>query len=376
MYSSLSRDPGGVQTVFAALADRLTKSGYAVTKTWSSSAAELSEDEWFCPLEVVLRPPGAGFVRSVLGVVRSLIRLAVGLAKRRPHVVNVHFLSGESLYFLLLRPVFQYKLVLSAHGSDILRPTQASRRVLPHLLRSADGTTVVSRNLRKAVISYTDVARSKLWLVRNQISLDFWSQRPLTEEEDAHSRPTIVAVGRMEYVKGFDVLLRAFAQVRGQIPDARLVIVGDGSLRPDLEREAATLLPADAVEFPGFCSPAEVRSYLHQASVFALPSRSEGMPIALMEAMAAGVPVVAARVGGVAEVLTPGTGLLVASEAADELAVSLLTIMANKDLAVELAANARRRVRELCASNWDLYDQIFKGLVRTRYSRASVRSLR
>jgi glycosyltransferase involved in cell wall biosynthesis len=150
-------------------------------------------------------------------------------------------------------------------------------------------------------------------------------------------------VGRLAEIKRQDLLLRAFAEVRKACPDARLLLVGDGPERAGLEALAAALGVADAVRFAGYQQ--EPEPYLRLMDVFALTSRSEGMPMSLLEAWAARVPVVASRVGGIPELVEDGrTGLLFDFPDTAGLASHLGRLLADPGLARELADAGRQAV--------------------------------
>ena len=135
----------------------------------------------------------------------------------------------------------------------------------------------------------------------------------------APDAPVVGTVGRLAEVKQQGVLIRAFAQVLPAFPAARLLLVGDGPLRAELEGLAGSLGLGGAVLFAGYQSNPE--RYLAAMDVFVLPSRAEAMPLVIPEAWAAGRPVVASRVGGIPELIADGkTGLLVAPGDVDGLA--------------------------------------------------------
>ena len=124
--------------------------------------------------------------------------------------------------------------------------------------------------------------------------------------------PVLLFVGRLAAIKGLLVLLDAVAALRPRYPDLQLVLVGDGPDRARLEARAAEPDLAGAVRFTGYRAQAEVADDLAACDVFVLPSFAEGVPVVLMEAMAARRPVVATRVAGVAELVEDGaSGLLV-----------------------------------------------------------------
>jgi glycosyltransferase involved in cell wall biosynthesis len=156
---------------------------------------------------------------------------------------------------------------------------------------------------------------------------------------------TVVCVSRLVYTKGVDVLLRAWPAVHAQVPDARLIIVGTGPLRDQLERYAETVSIASVVEFAG--AQSDVSAYLYRGSVAVLPSRFEGMPNAVLEAMACGLPCVATRVSGSEDIIQPGVnGLLVEPEDYQGLARALLILLQNPTLAQEYGRAARVTVEQ------------------------------
>src|SRR5262249_6549454 len=135
-------------------------------------------------------------------------------------------------------------------------------------------------------------------------------------------------VGRLNEVKCQDLLLRAFAQVVVASPQTRLLLVGDGPMRGDLERLADQLGVAESVHFAGY--QAQPERFLAIMDVFALTSRMEGLPLAILEAWAAGLPVVASAVGGVPDLIEHSrTGLLFQSGNESELVAHLNDLVRN-----------------------------------------------
>ncbi len=136
---------------------------------------------------------------------------------------------------------------------------------------------------------------------------------PTTGAGTPNADPTFVFCGRLEREKGVDVLLAAFARVRGEVPTARLRIVGDGSERDRLEQRARTLGLAAAVSFNGWLDPPAVERQLADAWALVAPSLwAEPLGLVALEAMVRGVPVLASAVGGLSETVEDGaTGLLV-----------------------------------------------------------------
>lgn len=144
------------------------------------------------------------------------------------------------------------------------------------------------------------------------------------------------SVGRLDRMKAHDILLRAIAQVEG----VRVIVLGEGDQRTALTSLAADLGVSDRFDLPGWAD--DPRAHLPSFDIIALPSRSEGFPLAIVEAMLAARPVVATRVGSVAEAVSDGeTGLLVDKDDVDGLAAALLSLRDNPALRVRLGRCGR-----------------------------------
>ena len=217
------------------------------------------------------------------------------------------------------------------------------------LQRAADRTVLVSESQRKKIVGGTD----KRWVrvLHNAVDVD----NPVLTRNDvlpvrqrlglSGKSKLVVTVGRMSPEKGLDVLVEAFALLVKRVADVHLVLVGDGQERQSLEALVRKAKLEKVVHFVGYTkTPGD---YLIEASVFALPSRSEGIPNAVLEAMALGVPVVATGVGGVPEIIQDGvTGRLVTSEEPGLLGECLAELLLDSKLRRRFAVRGRRRVRE------------------------------
>jgi glycosyltransferase involved in cell wall biosynthesis len=146
------------------------------------------------------------------------------------------------------------------------------------------------------------------------------------------NQPHVVFVGSLDGPKGLGVLIEAWALVAKQFPAARLSLVGAGPLLREIRDRIRNLQLEDRITLLGPISRPEVRRALDEASCLVLPSRSEGLPRVILEAMARARPVVATRVGGISEIVDDGrTGILVPSDDPRELASALVSILENAD---------------------------------------------
>jgi colanic acid/amylovoran biosynthesis glycosyltransferase len=182
----------------------------------------------------------------------------------------------------------------------------------------------------------------------------------VTMPEYAAGGANIVSVGRLVPKKGFDLLIKAFARLDRSGP--RLILAGDGPERAQLTALAEAEGVADRVDFLGAKPHAEALAVIRSGAVFALPCRTsttgdrDGIPVVLMEAMAAGKPVIAGRLETIAELVEDGTsGLLVPPDDVDALTEALRRLIDNPDAGAAMGLAGRRRVEEEFSDtiNWD-----------------------
>lgn len=181
--------------------------------------------------------------------------------------------------------------------------------------------------------------------------------------------PTVVCVAKFRPEKGHRVLLAAFDLVRRELPRARLRLVGDGELEPELRAEVAARALEENVEFAG-AVPA-IWPVLATAHVFALPSLSEAFGIAAAEAMAAGLPVVVSDVGGLPELVTPGvTGELFPPGDHEGLANHLVRLLRSPQLRERMGAAAREAAQDHSMErSVDRYVALYEDMVAATRSR-------
>jgi L-malate glycosyltransferase len=228
---------------------------------------------------------------------------------------------------------------------DILTPFQ--RRIQKIACRLADCVLVNAEAIRDTLIEQ-GYRPDNIVVIRNGIVLSRFGNR----EKGAALRdelglppnaPLAFVFSRLNRMKGVEYFLDAAALIAEKHPDVRFLIVGDGANRKDLEGHACRLGLARRVTFTGFRT--DVPELLPEAAVSVLPSLSEGLSNSLLESMASGVPVIAARVGGNSEIVEDGvSGLLVAPRDSQALADAMSRVLENPDLAASLGEAGRQRV--------------------------------
>ncbi len=234
------------------------------------------------------------------------------LKQFKPHIIHSHQIGCLLYSGPASRLVGTSRIVHTQHGKDY--SNHGMRRVGRIASRFADCYCCVSKDIAREVGDARIVSPCRIVVVPNGVAAD-----DLVGPADARARrgdwsipeksPVIGTIGRLTPIKRHDLLLEAFARLRKRRPDAHLVLVGDGPSRRSLAQAAEGLGIACAVHFTGHQPHPE--RFLRLINVFALTSESEGMPLALLEAWAAGLPVVAFGVGGLPEIIDGDNGVLV-----------------------------------------------------------------
>ena len=204
------------------------------------------------------------------------------------------------------------------------------------LARAMTRVFAPSTAMGRMLVSQLHIPQRKVEVLANGVQLPA-RRPPLTRIQ------TIVYVGALIPRKAVDVAITGFAQARRGYPDLRLRVVGDGPERPRLEEQARELGVIDAVDFLGYRS--DVPDQLATSDVFVLPSLNENQPLALLEGMGTGLACVATDVGGTAEVMPEGYGMLVKPGDADAIARALTSYAAAPATAAQIATKAAERAR-------------------------------
>jgi glycosyltransferase involved in cell wall biosynthesis len=211
-------------------------------------------------------------------------------------------------------------------------------------VRCAQMITAPSQAVAELVGRRWRMGRERLRVVPNPIDEQRFSPGPAPEDGARHR--TILVVGRVERAKGQDLIVEALPSIRRAVPDAHLLLVGDdGGARAQLEQRAAALGARDAVTFAGARPREELPSVYRSAAVCVVPSRFESFPYSALEAMACGRAVVAARVGGLPEVVEHGRdGVLVQPENPAALGAAIASLLHDTAARRRLGHAARERV--------------------------------
>ncbi|MBY6004054.1 glycosyltransferase [Salipiger bermudensis] len=237
------------------------------------------------------------------------------------HLHN-HIAKASCTVAMLASELSDIPYSFTIHGPDIFFEPQHWR--IDEKTARARFVACISEYCRSQLMCFADAAHwDKLHIVHCGID-------PVRYDTAPHKGQTLLFVGRMAGVKGVPILLDAVASLKARLPQLRLALIGDGPERAALEARARAL--GETVTFLGYRSQSEVAEALAQSDVFVLPSFAEGVPVVLMEAMAAGVPVVATQIAGIPELVTQWeNGVLVPPGDATALAEAIAQLLASAD---------------------------------------------
>lgn len=255
---------------------------------------------------------------SVLGHCRAAVR------RHRPDAMLSFFAYPYGFASVLLARAVGLPVIVNCRGSDINHLTRPmiQRRLIVWALKHCDRVTAVSAALKHEIVRL-GVPERHVVVLPNGVDVDRFSPSDQNVARRAlgldPERPMVLCVSQLRRVKGIDLLLDAFARLRGD--GIRLVIVGDGEERAELEAQLSRLQLSEVVSMVGSKPHDEIPRWMNAADLVVLSSRTEGHPNVLLEAMACGRPVVATGVGGVSEIITSDTlGLVTRPEDDDDLA--------------------------------------------------------
>jgi glycosyltransferase involved in cell wall biosynthesis len=246
-------------------------------------------------------------------------------AEHRPELVYTSWAYPDGWAAVRLARRHRIPAILQVHGSDIrlLEQYPSRKKHTAEALREASGVVAVSQDLAKRVVALGAVA-DRIRVIYDGVDSAIFCPG---EKSTARARigvpdgdPLLLYIGNLVPVKGIDVLIDACARLAAERFPFRLFILGQGPFRRTLERQADRLGLGACVRFMGSMPQSELAHWYRAADCFVLPSRSEGVPNVLLEAMACGVRWVATAVGGVPEIARAASSRLVSPGRPDELA--------------------------------------------------------
>jgi glycosyltransferase involved in cell wall biosynthesis len=357
------RTLGGGERIVLKLAALLPKYGYRVSiLTFSADPASAGLQS--PPCSVYLLPLQRTYDLTAL---RGSLELRKFLREQKIRIVQTFFESSDLWAGFVTKTMSSAKLIWSRRDMGILR-TGKHHAAYRLMAGAPDRVFAVSEQVRRHCIDVDGIKPSRVQTIYNGLDLADWSSASSAAKHEGEA--LVTTVGNIRRVKGHDVFIRAAASVATQFPKATFSIAGD-VLEPDYFAELRALVRSlnlsDRFRFAGGVK--NLREHLATADVFVLPSRSEGFSNAIVEAMAASLPVVATNVGGNAEAVQDGvSGVIVPSEDSAALAAAIVHLLSDSAKAKQMGAEGKRLAAEkftteaMMAHITSVYGSLLKGV--------------
>ncbi|MEP3274901.1 MAG: glycosyltransferase family 4 protein [Stappiaceae bacterium] len=328
---------GGAERIVTSLANYLVEEGKSVTLiTFDSGKPYYPLDERINLRQLDIPSQGRPLHRAVLSSVKRVSHLRRTIGGSQPDIV-ISFLVKTNILTVLATRGMDIPVVVSERNNpdhQVLRPLWEFFRK-----RTYDRSTKIVTPSQGVLDWFPQRIKDKGLVIPNPVDLpdEIVPRQP--------GPPGLIAVGRLDQQKGFDLLLEAYSRVEGDFPDWSLVIRGEGRLRSKLEALRDSLGLKDRVSFPGITS--EPGTWVREGEVFVLSSRFESFGNVLTEAMVAGLPIVSFNCPfGPGDIITDGEdGILLPPEDVDELASTLSRVMSDEGLRQKLGQAAQKNVR-------------------------------
>jgi len=287
--------------------------------------------------EIIYTGKGDGFS------LKSYLRIWTILDRFSPEIIHTHLSTW--IYSLLWAFVHRVKIIHTIHFSPKSENDSLMRRVISlSYKRNIIVPVAISYSIRNEFMEIYNISENMVEVIFNPVDTVLF--RPSTKVN--HTKICFISVGRLVDVKNIPLLLEAFSIVNKKIMKVELKIVGDGMLYEYLNEKVDSLNLRDFVKFIGNSN--NVSNELQNADIFISASKSEGLPLSILEAMATGLPIVATKVGGVPDIVTDN-GILVESENVNELAAAMYCLAIDDSLRSSMGSKSRKNVLEFDISN-------------------------
>ena len=301
---------GGVGAHVDGLSKSLAKDGHDVC-IFTLAAPGIVEDQVVAGVRIIRADVDLPWLPEddAVGFVASgnhhLIALLAQLSDWRPDVVHAHdwraAWAGHTLATLCAVPLVTtfHSTARGRHGGNVPDGDPASIHSVESWIANVSQRVICcSRFMQREVIDGFELFPDQVQLIPNGVDVDIWA--PIGEQ---HRSRLVLAWGRVQYEKGFQVLAQAIGRLRGRVPGIRCVIAGRGPYLPELQSQVDIEGVSDLVHLAGYVTDEELRSLLHEAGCVVIPSLYEPFGIVALESLAANAPTIVARTGGLAEIM-------------------------------------------------------------------------
>jgi glycosyltransferase involved in cell wall biosynthesis len=344
------RDIGGAEIAAYNIAKKMSEKGHEVHVITRKQPEAARNGFNVREIRYISRPPFLRYLTTALAMVKELVQI-------KPDIVYCESLFSESLAGVIASKLLGFPVVTRPVGEIYVYKSKADSAMMRFIIKNSTLVLAMTAHMKKEVLKYN--RNAKVDVLHDGVDYDFFRQYP-----GAKPKPfSILYVGRLNRLKCIDCLLKAFGTVEKKMPGATLTLIGEGEQSAKLRRLAKELRLKKAF-FMGIQKRDVVARHMKSSSMLVLPSLSEGFPLVIAEAMAAGLPIITTRIRGLPEIITDGeNGYLVEPERPAQLAEKIISLLENGEARKRFGANNIRKSEKY---KWDVIVgdllRIFKGL--------------
>ena len=348
---------GGVEVLAAKLLPALRERGHEFLVVASKHHSSVPDQEVHQGIPVYRFSFQNHCTPSIIDYAAEMRRKVLQLKRFfAPDLVHINAVNPSNFFHLATNHAYRVPFLVTLHGQW----ENQIEHIVTHTLRNASWVTGCSAAVLERGRQLVPEITARSSVIYNGLMAPALAPEPIS-----FNPPRLLCLGRLVADKGFDLALKALVIVRACFPSAHLTIAGDGPERASLTRQAIDSGLDNSVEFIGSVEPDAVARLINEATLVLLPSRLEAFGLVALEAALMARPVVATRVGGLAEVVAhEETGLLVDGGDSAALAEAIVTLLTHKNTARMYGRAARTRAQNVFswARHVDAYDTLYRTL--------------
>ena len=307
-----------------------------------------------------------GGVKGIIFLLKNLWKIKLSF---KPDVVHVQYMAPGAIPIILLKLIGQKSIVATAHTNADVYGAKAMKLLKflqSHVLRAF---TCITLRAEKNFFGSCSLFDSSIRCIPAHTHYTIYNALPgyiqiSDNKKENNDIITIGVVSRLEHIKGMDLVVPAFAKVYEKNKNIRLLVVGDGSLRHQMEEDASRSHLCKIIEFAGMQQQRDLQSYYDKIDVLLMPSRSEGFGLTAIEGMARGCVLVASNTGGLPEVVREGyVGLLHQPESVNDLANKICSLIENPKHFEQMRSHLHDYVQQFTFERYaDLFNDLYSKL--------------
>lgn len=307
-----------------------------------------------------------GGVKGIIFLLKNLWKIKLSF---KPDVVHVQYMAPGAIPIILLKLIGQKSIVATAHTNADVYGAKAMKLLKflqSHVLRAF---TCITLRAEKNFFGSCSLFDSSIRCIPAHTHYTIYNALPgyiqiSDNKKENNDIITIGVVSRLEHIKGMDLVVPAFAKVYEKNKNIRLLVVGDGSLRHQMEEDASRSHLCKIIEFAGMQQQRDLQSYYDKIDVLLMPSRSEGFGLTAIEGMARGCVLVASNTGGLPEVVREGyVGLLHQPESVNDLANKICSLIENPKHFEPMRSHLHDYVQQFTFERYaDLFNDLYSKL--------------